>query len=219
MFERFTERARQVVVLAQDEARALGHDYIGTEHLLLGAAARGGRARRADAARPRRDGRDGARAGARARRAGREQHHDGQIPFSPRGKQALELALREALGLGHNHIGTEHVLLGLVHHDGGNASTVLHALGRDEETVRNEVMRRLGGPTRTVTLHPWPRVRRPWPAAEEVSDSEPLAGRRGVTLPSASQLAVAWLLFALALGAGILIGWAIWGHVALRSSP
>ena len=135
----------------------------------------------------------------------------GQIPFSPRGKQALELALREALGLRHDYIGTEHVLLGLVHHDGGTASAVLHALGHDEETVRNEVMRQLGGSTATITATPMAAVRRPWPAAEEISAAESPAGRRALALPSAAQLAVAWLLFALALGAGILIGWAIWG--------
>ncbi len=145
MFEQFTERARQVVVLAQDEARALGHDYIGTEHLLLGLL------READGL------------GARTLRglgvteeAAREQVRalvgqgesgttTGQIPFTPRGKQVLELSLREALRLGHNHIGTEHVLLGLVRLDGGTASAVLHALGHDGETVRNEVMRQLVG--------------------------------------------------------------------------
>ena len=85
--------------------------------------------------------------------------------------------------------------------------------------MRNEVMRQLGGSTVTVTASPMAALRRPWPAAEDVSDAEPLAGRRRVTLPSASQLAVAWLLFALALGAGDPDRVGDLGHVTLRSSP
>ena len=211
MFERFTERARQVVVLAQDEARALGHDYIGTEHLLLGLL------READGLGARTLNSLGVTDEAARDQVlalvgrGESGTTTGQIPFSPRGKQVLELALREALRLGHDYIGTEHVLLGVVLHEGGTASAVLHALGHDGETVRNEVMRQLGRPTATITAMPMAVARRPWPAAEDVASAEQLGGRWGVALPSGSQLAVAWLLFALALGAGILIGWAIWG--------
>jgi len=209
VFERFTERARQVVVLAQDEARALGHDYIGTEHLLLGllreeqgvgAQTLQGLGLTLEAVREQ-----------VVAHVGRSESNDhtGQIPFSPRGKRALELALREALGLGHNHIGTEHLLLGLVRQEEGTASTVLHALGRDEETVRSDVVRRLAGTARTAAVHPVTVGRRPWPVAEEVSASQ-LPGRRGLGLPPVAHLLAGWLLFAVALGAGILIGWAIW---------
>ena len=177
MFERFTERARQVVVLAQDEARALGHDYIGTEHLLLGllreehglgARTLGGLGITLEAVR----GQVLAAAG-----QGASTPTQGQMPFSPRGKRALELSLREALGLGHNHIGTEHLLLGLVRQQEGTASTILHALGHDEETVRNEVTRGLVGAARTV--QPVTVGRRPWPAAGGVPGSERLPGGRG----------------------------------------
>ena len=112
LFERFTERARQVVVLAQDEARALKHNYIGTEHILLGLL----REEEALAARPREPrhhGRGGA--GVVASIVGQgDEVTTGQIPFTPRAKKVSELALREALSLGHNYIGTEHILLGLV---------------------------------------------------------------------------------------------------------
>ena len=215
MFERFTERARQVVVLAQDEALALGHDHIGTEHLLLGllreehglgAQALNGLGITADAVRE--------QAVAIVGR-GESAVAAGQIPFSPRGKHVLEASLREALVLGHNHIDTEHVLLGLVRRDDGTASIILRALGSDEKTVRDEVMRKLVGTTATAqpvaTARPVTVRRRPWLAAEDVPASEALPGRRAAWLPSGSQLAVAWLLFMLALGAGILIGWAIWG--------
>jgi ATP-dependent Clp protease ATP-binding subunit ClpC len=112
VFERFTERARQVVVLAQDEARALKHDYIGTEHLLLGILREehgaGGRVLEALGVRA-------VEARSQVVRIVGEGHEvrTGQIPFTAHAKRALELALREALSLGHNSIGTEHVLLGL----------------------------------------------------------------------------------------------------------
>ena len=113
MFERFTEKARQVVVLAQDEAQALGHNYIGTEHLLLGLL----REREGLAARVLHSldvTVEEVRAQV-ARIVGRgDEVRAGMIPFTPRAKKALELALREAQALGHNYIGTEHVLLGLV---------------------------------------------------------------------------------------------------------
>jgi len=139
MFERFTERARQVVVLAQEEARALHHNYIGTEHILLGLLREGeGLAARvllslgvsleqvrAQVARP---------------LSPSDEVTTGQIPFTPRAKKVLELALREALALGHNYIGTAHVLLGLVREDEGVAVRVLLDLDAEPEKIRNAVI-------------------------------------------------------------------------------
>src|SRR5256885_7386476 len=145
LFERFTERARQVVVLAQDEARALKHNYIGTEHILLGLLREeeGLAARvleslditveevRAQVARIVGQG---------------EEVTSGQIPFTPRAKKVLELALREALSLGHNYIGTEHILLGLVRENEGVAARILLDFDADSDKIRNEVIRMLSGP-------------------------------------------------------------------------
>ena len=144
MFERFTERARQVVVLAQDEARALGHNYIGTEHLLLGLL------REEDGLAARvLETLDVTVEEVRAQVAlivGQgDEVKTGQIPFTPRAKRVLEIALREALQLGHNHIGTEHILLGLVHEGGGVAMRILLDLDVDAQTARNEVIRVLSG--------------------------------------------------------------------------
>ncbi len=142
MFERFTEGARRVVVLAQEEARLLNHNYIGTEHLLLGLVHEG----------------DGI--GARALEAlgisldtvrGRVEEiigqgvtaPSGQIPFTPRAKKVLELSLREALQFGHNYIGTEHILLGLIREGEGVAARVLTESGADAAGVRQAVIRLL----------------------------------------------------------------------------
>jgi ATP-dependent Clp protease ATP-binding subunit ClpC len=147
VFERFTERARQVVVLAQDEARALKHNYIGTEHILLGLLREeeGLAARvleqlditveevRAQVARIVGQG---------------DEVTTGQIPFTPRAKKVLELALREALSLGHNYIGTEHILLGLVRENEGVAARILLDFDADAEKIRNEIIRMLSGPGR-----------------------------------------------------------------------
>ena len=147
MFERFTERARQVVVLAQEEARSLKHNYIGTEHLLLGLL----REEEGVAARVL----DGLEVSVEEVRAAvvrivgsGEESPQGQIPFTPRAKKVLELALREALSLGHNYIGTEHILLGLVREDEGVAARILLDLDAEPEKIRNEVMRALSGPGR-----------------------------------------------------------------------
>jgi ATP-dependent Clp protease ATP-binding subunit ClpC len=121
MFERFTDRARRVVVLAQEEARGLNHNYIGTEHLLLGLLDPGGIAAQAlvrfgmTAA--------GTREEVKARVGVGSQPPKGRIPFTPRAKKVLELALREALKLSHNYIGTEHILLGLVREAEAQAGT------------------------------------------------------------------------------------------------
>ncbi len=149
MFERFTERARQVVVLAQEEARALRHNYIGAEHLLLGLL----REEEGVAARVL-EGLDVSVEEVRAavvRIVGSgEEAPQGQIPFTPRAKKVLELALREALSLGHNYIGTEHILLGLVREDEGVAARILLDLDAEADKIRNEVMRSLSGPGRRV---------------------------------------------------------------------
>jgi len=144
MFERFTDRARRVVVLAQEESRMLNHNYIGTEHILLGLI------------------REGEGVAAKALESlgipletvryeveeiiGQGQSAPtGHIPFTPRAKKVLELSLREALQLGHNYIGTEHILLGLVREGEGVAAQVLQKLGADLERVRQQVIQQLSG--------------------------------------------------------------------------
>jgi ATP-dependent Clp protease ATP-binding subunit ClpC len=144
MFERFTDRARRVVVLAQDEARMLNHGYIGTEHLLLGLIHEGeGVAARAleamgislDAVRQQVETIIG---------RGKEQV-SGHIPFTPRAKRVLELSLRESGQLGHAYIGTEHILLGLIREGQGVAAKVLVQLGADLNRVRQQVIQLLQG--------------------------------------------------------------------------
>ena len=143
VFERFTERARQVVVLAQDEARALKHNYIGTEHILLGLL----REEEGLAARVL-ESLDITVEEVRAQVARIVGQGDevttGQIPFTPRAKKVLELALREALSLGHNYIGTEHILLGLLREEEGLAARVLESLDITVEEVRAQVARIVG---------------------------------------------------------------------------
>ena len=144
MFERFTDRARRVVVLAQEEARLLNHSYIGTEHILLGLIHEG----------------EGVAAKALeslgiSLEAVRNQVEEiigqggsspsGHIPFTPRAKKVLELSLREALQLGHNYIGTEHILLGLIREGEGVAAQVLVKLGADLSRVRQQVIQLLSG--------------------------------------------------------------------------
>ena len=144
MFERFTDRARRVVVLAQDEARGLKHNYIGTEHLLLGLISEGegvaakaletmgikGEAVRASVIEIIGEG---------------EKPVEGHIPFTPRAKRVFELSLREALQLGHNYIGTEHLLLGLLKEGEGVAAQVLTKQGADLAQVRQTVIQMLNG--------------------------------------------------------------------------
>jgi ATP-dependent Clp protease ATP-binding subunit ClpC len=146
MFERFTDRARRVVVLAQEEARMLNHNYIGTEHILLGLIHEGeGVAAKAldslninlDAVRQQVEEIIGQGQAAPT----------GHIPFTPRAKKVLELSLREALQLGHNYIGTEHILLGLIREGEGVAAQVLQKLGADLNRVRQTVIQLLSGYT------------------------------------------------------------------------
>ena len=144
MFERFTDRARRVTVLAQEEARMLNHDHIGTEHILLGLIREGdGVAAKAleslgislEAVRQHVGGITGQG----------QQAPSGHIPFTPRAKKVLELSLREALQLGHNYIGTEHILLGLIREGEGVAAQVLVKLGADPSRVRQQVNQLLRG--------------------------------------------------------------------------
>jgi ATP-dependent Clp protease ATP-binding subunit ClpA len=200
VFEQFTERARQVVVLAQEEARALRHNYIGTEHLLLGLL----REEQGIGARVLESlgvTLDGVRAQVAEIVGQGEDVVGGQVPFTPRGKRVLDLALREALSMGHNWIGTEHVLLGLVRENDGVAMQILLDRGLSADRIRDEVVRMLGGPPPAggppPPPAPWPRPRR----------------RRRYTWSSERPsvlILVGWLLFAVALGIGILIGWLIW---------
>ena len=144
MFERFTDRARRVVVLAQDEARLLNHNYIGTEHILLGliheAEGVGAKALEALGVTL-----DGVREQVRDIIGEGSQAPTGHIPFTPRAKKVLELSLREALQLGHNYIGTEHILLGLLREGEGTAVKVLSRMNAEPAAVRQEVIERLSG--------------------------------------------------------------------------
>ncbi|ABG05123.1 ATPase AAA-2 [Rubrobacter xylanophilus DSM 9941] len=144
MFERFTERARKVVVLAQEEARHFNHNYIGTEHLLLGLL-REEDGVAAQALNHLGVTLDDVREQVESIVGYGEEGSGSQAPFTPRSKKVLELALREALQLGHNYIGTEHILLGLVRESEGVAARVLSNLDVDPDKVRREVVRRLGG--------------------------------------------------------------------------
>jgi ATP-dependent Clp protease ATP-binding subunit ClpA len=139
MFERFTDRARQVLVHAQQEAHLLNHDFIGTEHLLLGLIdERDGVAGRALAAMDITI--DRARSKVEEIIGPKERDPETSPPFTPRAKKALELSLREALQLGHNYIGTEHMLLGVVREGEGVALQVLRELGADPDAVREAVL-------------------------------------------------------------------------------
>ena len=235
MFERFTERARQVVVLAQDEARALRHNYIGTEHLLLGLL----REEQGLAARVLES--FGVTVEEVRVQAARivglgDELATGQIPFTPRSKKILELSLREALSLGHNYIGTEHLLLGLARENEGVAARILLDFGVDAKRIQNETVRMLSSPHGERDA-----VRREKEEAIESGDFERAAMLRDrqrqmasgghedwpepgtsyatVTLGGGGMLPFGpfqlWLLrwgpLGLALAVGVFIGWLIWG--------
>ena len=144
MFERFTDRARRVVVLAQEEARALNHNYIGTEHILLGLI-REGEGVAAKALESMGISREAVRSEVEDIIGKGLQPPSGYIPFTPRAKKVLELSLREALQLGHKYIGTEHILLGLIREGEGVAAQVLVKLGADLPRVRQQVIQLLSG--------------------------------------------------------------------------
>jgi ATP-dependent Clp protease ATP-binding subunit ClpA len=149
VFERFTDRARRVVVLAQEEARLLNHNYIGTEHILLGLIHEGeGVAARALESLG--ISLEAVRAEVTEIIGQGQSPPTGHIPFTPRAKKVLELSLREALELGHNYIGTEHILLGLLREGEGVAALVLVKLGASLDRVRQVVVQLLSGYTGEV---------------------------------------------------------------------
>jgi ATP-dependent Clp protease ATP-binding subunit ClpC len=191
VFERFTERARQVVVLAHDEARALKHNYIGTEHILLGLL------RQEDSIATAALESLGVRIGDVRDQVSRivgqgDEVPGGQIPFTPRSKKVLELALREAIVLGHKHIGPEHILLGLARENDGVACRILLDQGVDSEKLRQEVLLKLG-------TTPPPDY-----------DARIRAAQRGLERPPFKPYLLVGIAALVLVGVGILIGWAIW---------
>lgn len=247
MFERFTERARMVVVLAQDEARTLRHNYIGTEHLLLGLLHEGGVAARA--LEPFNVTLEEVRAQV-ARIIGQgDEVATGQIPFTPRAKKVLELSLRETLKEGDNYIGPEHILLGLIAEGEGVAARILMDFapladirlaaldaGEVEEfkpespplapEVIEKIDRVRGDKENALEAQEWERaaalrdrelrlssaargLQRAWADEEPPTAEATYSSYDPPRMPS--QLVVGWVLFAVALGVGLLIGWAIWG--------
>jgi ATP-dependent Clp protease ATP-binding subunit ClpA len=185
MFERFTDRARRVVVLAQEEARMLNHNYIGTEHILLGLIHEGqGVAAKAleDLGISLEDAR-----GLVEQIIGQGQAAPtGHIPFTPRAKKVLELSLREALQLGHNYIGTEHILLGLIREGEGVAAQVLLQLGAAFDRVRQVVIQLLqnyaGTPEGKAREFPGSKVAESVAYAEHLQRVEELAKKEAEAL-------------------------------------
>jgi ATP-dependent Clp protease ATP-binding subunit ClpA len=206
VFERFTERARQAVVLAQDEARALKHNYIGTEHLLLGLL----REEQGLAARAL-ESLDIELEAARAQVARiigeGEQITSGQIPFTPRAKKVLELSMREARQLGHDYIGTEHVLLGLARENEGVATQIMLDLGVDAERIRNAVLASLSSGAEPAS------VPKPPPARLPVSEAVRPSTRRGERRRAwqAQAVVAGGAMFGIAGALGVLLGWLVWG--------
>lgn len=161
MFERMTDRARRVLVLAQEEARFLNHSHIGTEHILLGLVNEGeGVGYQALV----RHGMSSETARERVREIIGEgvEAPSGHIPFTPRAKKVFELSLREAIQLGHNYIGTEHLLLGLVREGGGVGAQVLSRLGLELAPLRQTVLQLLKEhpENQEAARRPWPRMER-----------------------------------------------------------
>ncbi|HXV34835.1 MAG TPA: Clp protease N-terminal domain-containing protein [Gaiellaceae bacterium] len=202
MFTRFTEQAREAVALAQDEARSLGHSAVGTDHLLVGLLreATGAAARMLD-------GLDVTVEEVRAqteRCVGRgDGSPAGETPFADDAKRAFELAMREALSLGHNYIATEHLLLGVAR-EGGAATRILVGFDADLETIRAEVVRLLQGVSPDASA----RTEGDGEEAQIVVD---LAGLEGWSAPARRPPALRMLalgagLFALAFGLGLLVG-------------
>jgi len=195
VFERFTEPARQVVVFAQDEATALKHNYIGTEHILLGLL----RQRDGDAAQALASlgiRLEDMRAEIVAVVGEGDERITGQLAFTPRAKRALELAAQEARALGQEHLAPEHILLGVVRRDDGIANQILLARGSDSEQVREEVLRQL------KTTVP--------PDYEKRMKEAQRSLERSRLLPYIPLIVGTLLLFGAGVGFGILIGWKIW---------
>ncbi|MDP3789706.1 MAG: Clp protease N-terminal domain-containing protein, partial [Candidatus Omnitrophota bacterium] len=154
MFNRFTERARKVILLAKEEAKRFNHDYIGTEHILLGLVREG---EGVAAAVLENLGLSSEKIRTEVEKlvqTGPSTIISGDIPFTPKAKKVMELAMDEAVSLGHNYVGTEHLLLGLLREGEGVASQVLINLGLDLNKVRNEVMRLLGSATPDFGIAP-----------------------------------------------------------------
>jgi ATP-dependent Clp protease ATP-binding subunit ClpC len=204
VFERFTESARQVVVLAQDEARTLKHDYIGTEHLLLGLA------RQQESVAQQALASLGITLqevrGEVVRIVGEGQRPAfGQIPFTPKATKVLELSLREAVALEHNYIGPEHVLLGLIREEEGVAARILNHAGAQPETIRHAVFRILGSEPPDDYEQ---RVASTGRESRSILPAEHVWSDR---LPLLLTPVIPMLLGALLFGGGLLIGWLIWG--------
>jgi ATP-dependent Clp protease ATP-binding subunit ClpA len=237
MFERFTEGARQVVVLAQDEARALKHNYIGTEHLLLGLLReeKGAAARTLESL-------DLTVEEVRnqiARIVGQgDEVTTGQIPLTPRAKKVLELALREALSLGHNYIGTKHILLGIVRENEGVAARILLDYDIDAESIRDKLVSLPSGkPASRRGPEDPSELTESFPPVPGLSFSSGLSNQPalGPRAPRRSRLGLVsgrmprrvgdydpvdyrryffllgFALFGVASGIGLFIGWLIWG--------
>jgi ATP-dependent Clp protease ATP-binding subunit ClpA len=195
MFERFTESARQVIVLAQEEARGLNHGYIGTEHLLLGLIRENGRAAttlksHGVALEPTRDW------VARVVGRGQEEPPPGQLPLTPRLRWILETSPAEAERLGQGAIGTQHLLIALLHEGQGAALRALDDLGAPPQEVWVSAFRQLG-----ADAPPYVRAGLP-SAAEEQRETRPLGERVQTVVFAASGIS---------LLVGIFLGWLIWG--------
>jgi ATP-dependent Clp protease ATP-binding subunit ClpA len=170
MFERYTDRARRVVVLAQEEARLLDHHYIGTEHILLGLVGEG----EGIAARVLESFKITSESAVQAvlDLVGKgSQSPVGHIPFTPRAKKSLELSLREALLLGHNYIGTEHVLLGLIREGEGMGAQVLAKLGAEHSLVRTRVIEAISHNNPIPGSADAPKPRAKWPMSKDAQDA------------------------------------------------
>ncbi len=176
MFERFTDRARRVIVLAQEEARLLNHNYIGTEHILLGLIHEG-EGVAAKALESLSISLEAVRSQVEEMIGQGSSSPSGHIPFTPRAKKVLELSLREALQLGHNYIGTEHILLGLIREGEGVAAQVLIKLGADLSRVRQQVIQLLSGYTGPAQG-----------GADEAQKAGATAGGRGQESPPGSMI-------------------------------
>jgi ATP-dependent Clp protease ATP-binding subunit ClpC len=216
VFERFDEQARQVLVLAQDEARALKHNYLGVEHFLLGLF-RQEKGIAAEALEPLGIPVEEIRAEV-ARIVGQgDIAPTGQIPFTPRAKKVLELSLHEAFTMGHNYIGAEHLLLGVAREKEGVAARILLDLEVTPRAIAREVLTRLSGGVDQARLSGYPEAF----SGDLVVERETSVLRLD---PSSSEFAsvamrhvagwnrvLGWLLFGVALAVGVFVGWLIWG--------
>jgi ATP-dependent Clp protease ATP-binding subunit ClpC len=208
VFERFTERAREVLVFAQDEARSLKHNYIGTEHILLGLL----REEEGIGARVL-ESLDITAEDVRATVAeiiGQgDEVTSGHIPFTPRAKKTLELSLREALSLGHEYTDTEHLLLGLVRENEGVAARILAGCGATPRDIAAKTIEFLDGRGGDVYSTSFPA----YVALDEETPRRfaDYGGRSArIRLPLMTAVFAGWLIFAIAAGLGVLVGWLIW---------